>query len=184
VVDLFAPGYHGWKTGDPKAPYWGALGRAAENYQFASPSDLVKKVNNPPVASQFLQFWNFRLNSDFYGSVTLLLILLAVLAAFLPRNAPTLQDSKTPPSLDWRVQWFYSRRAEIMFWFAVAVVALLTSFGRHFPPLFQVLHSVPPFNSMRNPNKLLVILTPALAVLAALGADRLWRETEPQEEAK
>jgi len=178
VVDLFAPGYHGWKSHDPKVPYWGALGRAAENYQFASPADLVKKVNNPPMASQLFQFWNFRLNSDFYGTVTLLLVLLAVLAVFALPNTPTLQHSNTPPGSDWRAQWLDSHRPEFFFWLAVAVVALLTSFGRHFPPLFQLLHSVPPFNSMRNPNKLLVIITPALAALAALGADRLWRETE------
>jgi hypothetical protein len=200
VVDLFTPGYHGWKSHDPKAPYWGALGRAAENYQFASPADLIKKVNNPGVASQLLQFWNFRLNSDFYGSVTLLLIVLAVLAVFAPSNSESfrergspspnafasgaLQHSNAPSGLDWRAQWLGSRRAEIIFWLAVAVVALLTSFGRHFPPLFQLLHSVPPFNSMRNPNKLLVILTPALAALAALGADRLWREAKPQGETK
>ncbi len=176
VVDLFAPGYHGWKTGDPRAPYWGALGRAAENYQFESPAGLIKKVNNPGIASQLLQFWNFRLNSDFHGSTTLVAILLA-LAVLLARNGqPAGAD-------DWRAQWLARRRPELIFWFVVAAFALLTSFGRHFPPLFQLLHSVPPFNSMRNPNKLTVILTPALAALAAIAMDRLWRETEPGKEA-
>jgi len=176
VVDLFAPGYHGWKSGDPRAPYWGALGRAPENYQFESPADLIKKVNNPQVASQLLQFWNFRLNSDFYGSATLVAILLAV-AILRARNGASAEA-------DWRASWLARRWPEIIFWLVIAVLALLTSFGRHFPPLFQLLHAVPPFNSMRNPNKLLVILTPALAALAAIAMDRLWRESQPREEAK
>ncbi|MBI5394078.1 MAG: hypothetical protein HZA91_02150 [Verrucomicrobia bacterium] len=180
VVDLFAPGYHGWKTGDPQAPYWGALGRAAENYQFASPADLIKKVNNPQIASQFIQFWNFRFNSDFYGSATLVAVLLA-LAILLARNGAS--SSAADPD-DWRAAWLARRRPELIFWLVVAAVALLTSFGRHFPPLFQLLHSVPPFNSMRNPNKLMIVLTPALAALAAIAMDRLWRETEPREEAR
>ena len=177
TVDLFAPGYHGWKTHDPHAPYWGSLGRNPQFDPFATPSDLLKAANvtNPAQAAQLLQFWNFRLNGDFFGTVALLAILLALVAIFAREEA-----QPNEMRLDWRDDWLRRHRPVIIFWAAVAAVALLTSFGRYFPLPFRLLHSLPLFNSMRNPNKLLVLVTPALAALAAIGMDRLWRETEPR----
>jgi hypothetical protein len=202
VVDLFAPGYHGWKSNDPQAPYWGALGRNAELDSGSTPADAVKAAvlranpqnvqlqsapsievmnavmkNNPGQVMQLLQFWNFRFNGDFHGTVTLTAILLAIAALF----ARETQPADGEPRSDWRDAWLQRRRPEIIFWVAVTVVVLLTSFGRFFPPPFRLLNSLPLFSSMRNPNKLLVLLTPALAVLAAIGMDRLWRETQPPE---
>lgn len=167
VIDLFAPGYHGWKSNDPRGPYRGALGRNPQFDPYPTPAELLKAANaqNPAQAQQLLTFWNFRLNSDFHGSATLMVILLALVALF----------ANADPS-----DWLQRRRPEIIFWLAILIVALLFSFGRHFPPPFKLLHSLPFFGSMRNPNKLLVVITPAIAVLAALGADRLWRETEAQ----
>ncbi|MCX6907868.1 MAG: hypothetical protein NTY01_07490 [Verrucomicrobia bacterium] len=177
VVDLFAPGYHGWKSQDSQSPYWGALGRNPQFDPFATPADLLKaaRVTDAAQASQLLQFWSFRFNGDFHGTVTFLAVLMAITALFARETqAP---DSEARP--DWRDAWLRRHGAAIIFWTVVAVVVLLISFGRYFPPPFRMLHSLPPFNSMRNPNKLLVILTPALAVLAAIGMDRLWRESEP-----
>lgn len=178
VVDLFAPGYHGWKSQDPRAPYWGSLGRNPQFDPYATPADLLKAANvtNPAQAGQILQFWNFRLNGDFHGSVTLLMILLALVALFA-RETPGSPEEAQP---GWRDEWLRRHQAAIIFWALVAAVALLTSFGRHFPPPFRLLHSLPLFSSMRNPNKLMVIVTPALAVLAAIGMDRLWHETQPR----
>ena len=177
VVDLFAPGYHGWKTQDSRAPYWGALGRNPQFDPYATPADLLKAANvtNAAQANQILQFWNFRFNGDFHGTVTLLMILLALAALFARETRESPEEARS----DWRDEWLRRHQAAIVFWTVVAAVALLASFGRHFPPPFRLLHSLPLFNSMRNPNKLLVIVTPALAALAAIGMDRLWRETEP-----
>lgn len=179
VVDLFAPGYHGWKTHDPQGPYWGALGRNPQFDPYATPADLLKAANvtNPAQASQLLQFWNFRFNGDFHGTVTLVAILMALAALF----AREPQPADAEPRTDWRDAWHRRNGPMIIFWVVVAVVVLLTSFGRYFPPPFRLLHSLPLFSSMRNPNKLLVLFTPALAALAAIGMDRLWRETEPPE---
>lgn len=179
IVDLFAPGYHGWKTQDPQAPYWGTLGRNAQFDPYATPADLLKAANvtNSAQATQLLQFWNFRFNGDFHGTVTLVAILLAITALFAREPRPADAD----PRADWRDDWLRRHKAEIIFWTVIAVVVLVTSFGRYFPPPFRLLHSFPLFNSMRNPNKLLVLLTPALAVLAAIGMDRLWHETQPPE---
>lgn len=177
VVDLFAPGYHGWKTQDPQAPYWGALGRNPPFDPYATPADLVKAANaaNPAQASQLLQFWNFRFNGDFHGTVTLMAVLLAIVALFARETRP----ADTEPRPDWRDAWLRRHGPTIIFWAVLAAVVLVTSFGRFFPPPFRLLHSLPLFGSMRNPNKLLVLLTPALGALAAFGMDRLWRETEP-----
>jgi len=177
VVDLFAPGYHGWKTQDPLGPYWGALGRNPQFDPFATPADLLKaaNVNDGGQAAQLLQFWNFRFNSDFHGSATLLAVLLALVALFAREPRPADAEARS----DWRDDWLRRHGPAIVFWTLVAVVVLVTSFGRFFPPPFRLLHSLPLFSSMRNPNKLLVLLTPALAALAAIGMDRLWRETEP-----
>jgi hypothetical protein len=182
VVDLFAPGYHGWKSHDPRSPYWGALGRNPQFDPYATPADLLKAANvtNPAQASQILQFWNFRFNGDFHGTVTLVAILLAIAALF----ARETQSDDAEPRSDWRDAWRRRNGPVIIFWLVVAVLALLASFGRFFPPPFRLLNSLPLFSSMRNPNKLLVLLTPSLAVMAAIGMDRLWRETEPPEAAR
>lgn len=179
VIDLFAPGYHGWKTQDPQGPYWGALGRNPQFDPYATPADLLKAANaaNPAQATQLLQFWNFRFNGDFHGTVTWVAILLAIVALFAREPRP----ADTEPQTDWRDAWLRRHGPAIIFWAVIAAVVLVTSFGRFFPPPFRLLHSLPLFSSMRNPNKLLVLLTPALAVLAAIGMDRLWHETQPPE---
>jgi len=58
------------------------------------------------------------------------------------------------------------------FWVALAAVALLISFGKHFAPLYQLLYErVPYFNKFRVPVMILVLVQFAVAVLAALGLD-------------
>ena len=177
TVDLFAPGYHGWKTRDPKAPYWGVLGRNPQFDPYATPADLLKAANvtDAAQASQLLQSWNFRFNGDFHGTVTLLLILLALVAIF----ASKAQTPSAEARPDWRAEWMNRHRPAVIFWAAVAAVALLASFGSHFPMPFRLLHSIPLLSCIRHPNALLVVVTPAMAALAAIGMDRLWRETDP-----
>jgi hypothetical protein len=65
------------------------------------------------------------------------------------------------------------------FWIALAAVALLISFGKHFKPLYQLLYEhVPFFNKFRVPVMILVLLQFAVAVLAALGLDWALRGPE------
>ena len=53
MLDLFAPGYFGWKSGDPTGPYWGRTGQSAA------------------WVSQQQGFRNFRLESVYLGAGTL-----------------------------------------------------------------------------------------------------------------
>ncbi|MEI6892281.1 MAG: hypothetical protein V5783_08930, partial [Pontiella sp.] len=59
--DLLTPGFMGWKTGDPDAPYWGKTGQSAEW----------------PETQQGFQ--NFRLDNVYLGLVPILLSLVALL---------------------------------------------------------------------------------------------------------
>ncbi|MDF7825669.1 hypothetical protein P4B35_16700 [Pontiellaceae bacterium B12227] len=62
IPDLLAPGFMGWKTGDPEAPYWGKTGQAAE------------------WAETGQGFRNFRLDNVYLGLIPFILSLVALLA--------------------------------------------------------------------------------------------------------
>ena len=65
------------------------------------------------------------------------------------------------------------RRREKWFWAAVVFLALLLAMGKFFP-LFRFFYDwVPGWNRFRVPPRVLVVLVPGLACLAALGTDRL-----------
>jgi hypothetical protein len=66
-----------------------------------------------------------------------------------------------------------ARRAEARFWIATAGVALLASFTPWLPGARAVYEALPALHVLRYPVKALLPFTFALAVLAALGADRL-----------
>ncbi len=65
------------------------------------------------------------------------------------------------------------------YWIALAGVALLLSFGKHFQALYSVLYyHLPFFNKFRVPVMVLVLVQLATAVLAALGLDAALRRPE------
>ncbi|MEZ4392766.1 MAG: YfhO family protein [Polyangiales bacterium] len=61
---------------------------------------------------------------------------------------------------------------------AVVALALLCAMGRHTPVYAAVRALVPPLRLMRSPEKFVNAVTPAVALLAALGLDRLAREPD------
>lgn len=61
------------------------------------------------------------------------------------------------------------RKKEEWFWGAVALIVLLASFGRYFPPIFGAMYNLPYMSLFRNPNKFIHIFTLALAILSAFG---------------
>lgn len=73
LPDLIAPGYTGWKTGDPSGPYWGRAGQSAE-WEATGQG-----------------FQNFRLDSLYMGAIPVGLALFGLFAAFLGRK----EDRKT-----------------------------------------------------------------------------------------
>lgn len=70
-IELVAPGFMGWKTGDPVAPYWGKCGQSAE-------WEAEKRG-----------FRNFRLDTPYLGILPVLLSLLACWYAFSPSRGGT-----------------------------------------------------------------------------------------------
>ncbi len=130
---FIAPGYTGWRTGDPQGPYWGRMGAS------------------PDWARTGRGMRNFKLEDTYIGSIPLLLALLSL--AFLGVAAP-------------------HRRAEILFWFVLAVIAYLLALGKFFP-LYGLLYRLPLIQDIRNPNKMLMVMQLAWAIVAAYGIQGL-----------
>lgn len=67
-IAFIAPGYMGWRSGEPEGPYWGRLGRSA---------DWEKTAQG---------FMNFKLDDLYIGAIPVILALLAVLALIVDKN--------------------------------------------------------------------------------------------------
>ncbi|MDD5482803.1 MAG: hypothetical protein PHP98_04035 [Kiritimatiellae bacterium] len=141
-VDFIAPGYTGWRSGEPEGPYWGRMGRSAGWERTGQ------------------GFMNFKLENHYLGAIPVFLALFAIAAALVRQQANA--HSILNPS--------DGNRAEIIFWAGAAAVALLLSFGKYFP-LYYLFYQLPLVNSIRNPNKFLHVFQIALGILAAYGLD-------------
>lgn len=64
-VDFVAPGYMGWRSGEPEGPYWGRMGQSAGWEQTKQ------------------GFQNFKLESQYLGAIPMALALLAAMGAWL-----------------------------------------------------------------------------------------------------
>lgn len=64
-VDFIAPGYMGWRSGEPEGPYWGRMGRSAGWEQTKQ------------------GFQNFKLESQYLGVIPLALAMIAAYGAWL-----------------------------------------------------------------------------------------------------
>ena len=149
-IDFIAPGYMGWRSGEPAGPYWGRMGRSAGWEQTRQ------------------GFMNFKLENMYLGIIPILLALFAILMAatgFKNKNSPPNTPNDTEDA---------NRRAEIIFWGCVTGITLLLSFGKFFP-LYALFYKLPFVNSIRNPNKFLQVFQLALGILTAYGLDALIR---------
>jgi hypothetical protein len=169
-IDFIAPGYMGWRSGEPAGPYWGRMGRS------------------PGWETTHQGFQNFKLENQYLGAIPLVLALFAVLMAVMgmkgyereygsngvrecrgkgvsgdenPAIRPHADTSICPCATK-------SMRAEIIFWGCAAAVTLLLSFGKYFP-LYYLFYQLPVVSSIRNPNKFLAVFQLAMAILAAYG---------------
>ena len=138
-VDFVAPGYTGWRSGEPDGPYWGRMGRSAE----------WEETNKG--------FQNFKLENQYIGAIP---VMFALFALFVTWSRRRVADEPMPGNRRWR--------ADIYFWSAATLVSLLLSFGKFFP-LYSLFYHLPVVSSIRNPNKFLQIFQLALAVLTAFG---------------
>ncbi len=145
TIDFIAPGYTGWRSGEPAGPYWGRMGRSAGWEQTKQ------------------GFQNFKLENVYLGAIPVALAcfaLLCVVMAWRRRGGDALV-------------WPASHAAgEVWFWSAAALLTLLLAFGKNFP-LYYLFYQLPLVGNIRNPNKFLQIFQLALAILAAYGLDAL-----------
>ena len=143
-VALMAPGYMGWRSGEPLGPYWGRLGRAAGWEETGQ------------------GFANFKLDDWYLGVIPMAFALLACLAYWRKRGA----KQGTSEILTDRP----GARAEIIFWSGVTLVTFLLAMGK-FSPLYQLFYHLPMVNNIRAPVKFIQVFQVALGVLTAYGAD-------------
>ena len=143
-IDFVAPGYMGWRSGEPAGPYWGRMGRSAGWKQTGD------------------GFQNFKLENQYLGVIPLVFTLLSLVLVVRRRGAgPWLPADGE----DWR-----SRLDEIRFWAVAAVLTLLLAFGKNFP-LYALFFKLPFVSNIRNPNKFLQIFQLAIGILASYGFD-------------
>ncbi len=150
-IDFIAPGFMGWRSGEPKGPYWGRMGRSAGWEQSRQ------------------GFQNFKLENHYMGLIPVFLALLAGALAFTSGKNKALWGGEN--TLD---------RRDALFWMAVTSIALLLSFGKYFP-LYRIIYQFPMISSIRNPNKFLHIFQMALGILSAYGLDLLLRSAKPSD---
>ncbi|MCC6354003.1 MAG: hypothetical protein IT577_08970 [Verrucomicrobiae bacterium] len=137
------PGFFGWKTGDPRGPYWGEVGRTVGWEQ----------------SKQGMR--NFQLDNQSFGTVAFLLCILGGFAAVrwgaLGAAVP---------------KWTAEQRAIGMFAVAGAVVCLFLGFGRH-APFHRFFYELPYMDTWRNPIKFRCPGNFCMITLAAMGLDWL-----------
>jgi len=161
TIDFVAPGYMGWRSGETEGPYWGRMGRSAG----------WEKTGQG--------FMNFKLENQYLGAIPIIFAFFAVFAVFFRSNLLRREKlSQESMRVNEDLNNSANIKAEVIFWFCAAMVALLLSFGKYFP-LYQLFYQLPAVNNIRNPNKFLQIFQLAVGILAAYGAHLIfnWRNT-------
>lgn len=77
----------------------------------------------------------------------------------------------------------FDRKRQTYFFAAVAVAALVISYGNYFPLLFKLVYALPGMKGLRVPHKWLFITALCVPVLAGIGAD-FWRNAPPSKNRK
>jgi len=156
VIDFVAPGYTGWRSGEPDGPYWGRTGRSAEWEQTGR------------------GFMNFRLESIYIGMVPLALSLFAAGMAVGRQKFACVRKEVRSGVSNTCGSGSSETRHLTLFWAAAALLSLLLAFGKYFP-LYAVFYQLPGIKAIRNPNKFVQIFQFAVGILAACGLDMAMR---------
>lgn len=137
------PGLFGWKTGDPKGPYWGEVGRTVGWEQ----------------SKQGMR--NFQLDHQSLGTVA---FLLCVLGGFVLLRWRALGNAAPG--------WGDRQRAVGIFVLIGAGICLVLGFGRH-APFYRFFYELPYMDAWRNPLKFRCPGHFCMVVTAAMGLDWL-----------
>ena len=143
TIEFVAPSIFGTWTGDRNHPYWGRLGRSA-GWNEAHPDRGG--------------FFNFRQHIVYLGAMPLALAIFAAFAYFSTRRKSATDTAEKQPIY----------LADVPFWLAVGVVALLLAFGRY-APFYRIFYSIPYMSYLRAPVKFMRLVEFAVAILAGSG---------------
>jgi len=155
-IGFIAPGYMGWRSGEPEAPYWGRMGRSAG----------WEKTGQG--------FMNFKLDDWYIGAIPIVLALFAVVFVWKGRQVITSITASGVDGQDWRI-W----RLEVLFWGGAAFLSLLLAFGKYIP-LYALIYHFPIISSIRNPVKFLHVFQVAMGILAAYGLEAVIRISQAE----
>jgi hypothetical protein len=144
TVALLAPGYVGWRSGEPEGPYCGRMGRSAGWGQTGQ------------------GFMNFKLDDWYLGVVPVLFALLICGTVWRRMRSAQGASVVTAEGPD--------LRADVIFWGLATLTALLLAMGKY-SPLYQLFYQLPVVNNIRAPVKFMQVFQIALAVLAVYGLD-------------
>lgn len=148
TIDLIAPGYTGWRSGEPDGPYWGRTGQAAE-------WEKTRKG-----------LMNLRLESIYLGAIPVVLACFALFVAL-----PVVLRKRSGGDEDGGISDEDRKMAvNIVFWGGAVLLTLLLSYGKHFP-LYRWFYALPGISSIRCPNKFVHAFQIGVAILAAYGFD-------------
>lgn len=150
ALGLLEPGLFGYRleTRDG-GQYWGKMGRdPAWDPYFA----------NGQKGPEPTGLFRYTGGSNYIGLLIVLIALWSFAQSF--RNKNSVFD---PAQKKW-----------IWFWFAIASISLLLSFG-HYAPFYRWFYSLPYVSTIRNPTKFLFLFSFGFVILFAFGVDGLWR---------
>ena len=151
ALGLLEPGLFGYRLDSRNGgQYWGEMGRDPAWDQY-----LESGQKGPEPRGVF----------RYVGGSNYLGILVALLALWTAAQSFRQKNSVFNPA---QKKW-------IWFWFAIAFVSLLLSFG-HFAPFYRWFYAIPYVSTIRNPTKFLYTFTFGFVILFAFGVDALWRK--------
>jgi len=150
VLSLIVPGLFGYRADSPAGGnYWGAVGRSGVWDKY-----LADGGQGPPPEG-----WIRYSGGGSYEGVLVVVLAVWAGAQSLRRNNPVFS---------------FRQRRWLWFWMGVGVVSLPVALGKY-APFYKLLYALPYVSTVRNPVKLLYLVSFALVVLFAYGVDGVWR---------
>ncbi|MGI5869088.1 MAG: hypothetical protein ACOX9C_06575 [Kiritimatiellia bacterium] len=169
MAEFIAPCLRGLDTNNPKGPYWGRLGQAADFADHVGqPYDWLMQRGIYP---------NFRQHTLYLGAIPVSLAFFALLAACFGLLKPTAENA--PPPGDVRRHW----TGIVAFWAIAAFISLLLALGRH-APFYRLFYALPMMGKIRAPVKFVHLVEVATSVLFAFGLTRLSQPVAAENERR
>lgn len=151
MLEFVAPCVYGIETGDPRAPYWGRLGRS------------------PRWNETHQGLMNLRQHTVYLGVLQLALAAFAIAWALRRKGQAAAGAGQGEPAATAASGALPDDRFEVFFWAAVAALGILLAHGRYLAPLYRMIYLTPIGGMLRAPVKFLHLTELAVCVLFAYG---------------